>query len=66
MARKRQILPDRWNSYFDAFNRDHKEQAISVEVYGEDIGKEIIVPDTLSVLKLIKPEWLMDLCKKNE
>jgi hypothetical protein len=45
MARKRQILPDRWNSYFDAFSRDHKEQAVSVEVYGEDIGKEIIVHD---------------------
>ena len=45
MGRKKKILPDHWNGYIDSFYRDHKERAVNVEFYGEDVGKEIIVYD---------------------
>ena len=45
MGRKEKISPDRWNGYIDSFYRDHKERVVNIEVYGEDVGKEIIVHD---------------------
>lgn len=45
MGRKEKILPDHWNGYINSFYRDHKAQAVNIEVYGEDVEKEVIVYD---------------------
>ena len=43
MKTKKQIQPDRWIGYTDALINDNRGRIANIEVYNENIGREVIV-----------------------
>ena len=52
MKTKKQIQPDRWIGYIDAFIRGNRGRIVKIELYNEEVGKEIIAIN-LPLLELV-------------
>jgi hypothetical protein len=42
-----EIPRERWNSFFDRFSNDHEGQTATLEVFGQEIGDELLVEESV-------------------